>query len=151
MDASNELEAVRGQKKIVFTNGCFDLIHAGHATYLAEARALGDVLVLGLNSDASVKRLKGPLRPIQPEQERSYLLSQLCSVDYVCLFEEDTPLNLIETIAPDVLVKGGDWEIDKIVGASFVLNRGGIVKKLSFVDGRSTSEIIQTILDRYAP
>ena len=102
------------QQKIVFTNGCFDLLHCGHITYLAKARELGDVLVLGLNSDASVKRLKGPTRPVNPQDARALVLAALEMIDYVVVFEEDTPYELIAKVKPDVLVKGGDYEIDKV-------------------------------------
>ncbi|MGE3608938.1 MAG: D-glycero-beta-D-manno-heptose 1-phosphate adenylyltransferase [Bacteriovoracaceae bacterium] len=132
-------------KKIVFTNGCFDILHRGHVTYLNEARKLGDLLVIGLNSDASVKRLKGPERPINNEQDRQYVLSQLKSVDFVEIFEEDTPLNLILKVMPKVLVKGGDWKIDQIVGAKEVIQNGGEVFSLNFVDGYSTTSIIKKI------
>ncbi len=132
-------------KKIVFTNGCFDILHRGHVTYLAEARKLGDLLVIGLNSDASVKRLKGEERPINNEQDRQYVLSQLKSVDFVEIFTEDTPLNLILKINPQVLVKGGDWKIDQIVGGKEVLAQGGDVFSLNFVDGYSTTSTIHKI------
>jgi rfaE bifunctional protein nucleotidyltransferase chain/domain len=104
-------------KKIVFTNGCFDIVHRGHITYLNEAKALGELLVIGLNSDRSVKELKGPERPINNEQDRKYLLENLKSVDFVEIFDEQTPLNLIKTIMPSILVKGGDWKIEQIVGS----------------------------------
>jgi D-glycero-beta-D-manno-heptose 1-phosphate adenylyltransferase len=132
-------------KKIVFTNGCFDILHRGHVTYLAEARKLGDLLVVGLNSDASVKRLKGNDRPINNEEDRLYVLSQLKSVDFVEIFSEDTPLNLILKIGPQVLVKGGDWKIDQIVGGKEVLANGGDVFSLNFVDGYSTTATIHKI------
>jgi rfaE bifunctional protein nucleotidyltransferase chain/domain len=132
-------------KKIVFTNGCFDILHKGHVTYLAEARKLGDVLLIGVNSDASVKRLKGPERPINNEQDRAYVLSQLKSVDFTEIFTEDTPLNLILKVKPHVLVKGGDWKIDQIVGAKEVIANGGEVYSLNFVDGYSTTSIIKKI------
>lgn len=132
-------------KKIVFTNGCFDILHRGHVTYLSEARKLGDLLVVGLNSDASVHRLKGPERPINKELDRQYVLSQLKAVDFVEIFTEDTPLNLILTVKPKVLVKGGDWKIDQIVGAKEVIADGGDVFSLNFVDGYSTTNIIQKI------
>jgi rfaE bifunctional protein nucleotidyltransferase chain/domain len=132
-------------KKIVFTNGCFDILHRGHVTYLAEARKLGDLLVIGLNSDASVKRLKGPERPINNENDRRYVLSQLKSVDHVEVFTEDTPLNLILTVKPKVLVKGGDWKIDQIVGGKEVQQMGGEVFSLNFVDGYSTTNLIEKI------
>lgn len=132
-------------KKIVFTNGCFDILHRGHVTYLAEAKKLGDLLVIGLNSDASVKRLKGPERPINNEEDRKYVISQLKSVDFVEIFTEDTPLNLILKVKPDVLVKGGDWKIDQIVGGKEVIANGGDVFSLNFVDGYSTTSIIHKI------
>ena len=140
-----ELQKVRAQKKVVFTNGCFDILHIGHVTYLEEARSCGDILVVGVNSDASVKRLKGPERPIQNEADRSRILAALKSVSYTTLFTEDTPLKLIEAVKPDVLVKGGDWSIDQIVGSDVVLSYGGEVKSLSFVDGRSTTNIVNKI------
>lgn len=132
-------------KRIVFTNGCFDILHRGHVTYLSEARKLGDLLVVGLNSDDSVKRLKGPERPINNELDRQYVLSQLKAVDFVEIFREDTPLNLILKVAPSILVKGGDWKIDQIVGAKEVLGWGGDVFSLQFVDGYSTTSIIHKI------
>ncbi len=138
------LEKNKG-KKIVFTNGCFDILHRGHVTYLAEARKLGDFLVIGLNSDASVKRLKGPERPINNENDRRYVMSQLKSVDYVEIFTEDTPLNLILTVKPKVLVKGGDWKIEQIVGGKEVQQMGGEVFSLNFVDGYSTTNLIEKI------
>ena len=129
-------------QKIVFTNGCFDLLHVGHIRYLQEARKLGHVLFVGINSDASVKRLKGPERPIQNENDRAEILTSLHCVTHTVLFIEDTPLELIKLIQPDVLVKGGDWPVDKIVGHEVVLKRGGLVKSLNFVEGRSTTAII---------
>jgi D-glycero-beta-D-manno-heptose 1-phosphate adenylyltransferase len=134
-------------KKIVFTNGCFDILHRGHVTYLSEARKLGDLLIVGLNSDASVKRLKGPERPINNEEDRKYVLSQLKSVDHVEIFTEDTPLNLILKVKPRVLVKGGDWKIDQIVGGKEVIANGGDVFSLNFVDGYSTTSLINKIQD----
>ena len=144
-DLQKELSQ-REQRKVVFTNGCFDLLHVGHIRYLKEAKACGDLLVVGLNSDDSVKRLKGETRPVQCEEDRAEILSSLEAVDYVTIFSEDTPKQLIEEVAPDVLVKGGDWSIDKIVGSDFVLARGGEVKSLSFVQGRSTSSIIDQVI-----
>jgi len=132
-------------KRIVFTNGCFDILHRGHVTYLTEARKLGDLLVVGINSDASVKRLKGPERPINKENDRSYVLSQLKAVDFTEIFTEDTPLNLILKVKPKILVKGGDWKIDQIVGAKEVIADGGDVFSLNFVDGYSTTSIINKI------
>ena len=132
-------------KKIVFTNGCFDLIHRGHIEYLNLAKECGDILIVGLNSDDSVRRLKGVDRPINYEQDRAVVLNNLKSVDYVCIFDEDTPYELISIIKPDVLVKGGDWAIDDIVGSDIVLDRGGEVKSLQFVEGKSTTDIIEKI------
>ncbi|MBL7665480.1 MAG: D-glycero-beta-D-manno-heptose 1-phosphate adenylyltransferase [Bacteriovoracaceae bacterium] len=132
-------------KKIVFTNGCFDIIHRGHITYLNEAKKLGDVLFIGLNSDKSVRRLKGEDRPINNEQDRAFVLLNLKSVDFVEVFDEETPLALIKAVAPKVLVKGGDWSVDKIVGSKEVLALGGEVFSLKFVDGHSTTSIIQKI------
>lgn len=135
----------RRPPRVVFTNGCFDILHVGHARYLRDARALGDLLVVGLNSDSSVKRLKGEQRPVVNEDERAELLSSLGVVDYVVMFNDDTPLALIENVAPDVLVKGGDWPPEKIVGSSFVLARGGEVKSLPFHPGKSTTSILERI------
>ena len=136
------LEKIKG-KTLVFTNGCFDILHSGHVAYLNEAKAQGDYLIIGLNSDASVKRLKGEQRPINKELDRKFVLENLKSVDCVQIFEEDTPLEIIKQICPQILVKGGDWKIDQIVGSDFVLANGGVVKSLIFKDGYSTSKIIQ--------
>lgn len=139
------IEANKG-KKIVFTNGVFDILHRGHVTYLAEARKLGDLLVLGLNSDSSVKRLgKGDDRPLNKEEDRKVVMSALKSVDFVEIFSEDTPLNLILEVKPNVLVKGGDYKIEQIVGAKEVLGWGGEVYSLNFVDGYSTTSLIKKI------
>lgn len=132
-------------RKIVFTNGCFDILHHGHLQLLASAAELGDVLVSGLNSDASVQRLKGKTRPLVHEQDRLFQLASLLHVDAVCLFEEDTPIELIKAVRPDVLVKGGDYTIDNIVGAELVQGYGGAVTTIPFVDGYSTSTLIDTI------
>ena len=137
------------KKKVVFTNGCFDVLHAGHVDYLNKTKAAGDVLILGLNSDASVKRIKGEKRPIVCEEERAFILSNLKAVDYVTLFEEDTPQEIIGELIPDILVKGADWAIDKIVGRDIVEANGGEVKTISFVTDQSTTNIIQTIIERY--
>jgi rfaE bifunctional protein nucleotidyltransferase chain/domain len=145
---SKELEKFLSEnkgKKIVFTNGCFDILHKGHVSYLNEAKKLGDLLVIGLNSDASVKRLKGPERPINNEIDRQFVMKNLKAVDFVEIFEEDTPLNLILTVKPQVLVKGGDWKIDQIVGGKEVIANGGEVFSLNFVDGYSTTSIITKI------
>jgi rfaE bifunctional protein nucleotidyltransferase chain/domain len=131
--------------RIVFTNGCFDLLHPGHVKYLAEARDLGHRLVVGLNSDSSVKRLKGADRPVQDENARAFVLAGLSTVDAVIIFDEDTPLNLIKAIQPDVLVKGGDWPEDQIVGADIVKAGGGQVLSLPFSEGYSTSALIEKI------
>ena len=136
-------------KKIVFTNGCFDLIHAGHVDYLSKSKAMGDVLIVGLNSDDSVRRLKGKMRPILKEKERAFILSNLKPVDYVIFFNEDTPQKLIEELLPDILVKGSDWAIDEIVGADEVIANGGEVKTIEFVNDQSTSKIIQKIVSGY--
>jgi len=133
----------REGKRIVFTNGCFDILHAGHAKYLGKAATLGDVLVVGLNGDESVRRLKGIGRPVQAEADRAYLLASLACVAYVVIFRDDTPARLIERVVPHVLVKGGDWKGRTIVGADFVRAGGGKVRTLRFLAGRSTTSIIR--------
>ena len=135
--------------KLVFTNGVFDLLHVGHLRYLKAARALGDALAVGLNADACVKRLKGPLRPILPQSERAELLAGLACVDYVCIFEEDDPRALIQAVVPGILAKGGDWPIDKILGRDTVEAAGGTVLSLPFVDGRSTTAIVRDIAAKF--
>lgn len=135
-------EMRKSNATVVFTNGVFDILHAGHTTYLGAARALGDVLVVGLNTDASVKRLKGPERPINTEADRATVLQALRSVDHVVLFGQDTPLELITTIVPDVLVKGGDYTRQTIVGADLVEQHGGRVVTIPLVEGRSTTNVI---------
>ena len=137
------------RKRIVFTNGCFDLLHIGHVRYLEKAKALGDVLVVGVNSDASVRKLKGPKRPILPEEERAGILSGLGCVDYITIFSEIDPLKLIASLRPDVLVKGGDWTKEQTVGKEVVERSGGEVVILPFVKGASTSSLIHTILSKY--
>ncbi len=137
-------------KRIVFTNGCFDLLHAGHVKYLQKARGLGDLLVLGLNSDASVRRLKGEKRPLIAEEERAHLLAALNCIDYVVLFDEDTPLALITQLKPDILVKGGDYTPDAVVGKEVVEAYGGRVELVAFVDGKSSTNIIERVLERYS-
>ena len=132
---------------VVLTNGCFDIIHRGHTQYLAEAKALGDVLVVGVNTDRSVRALKGDTRPIVPEDDRAHVVAALSSVDLVCLFDEDTPLELITAIVPDVLAKGAGYERDTIVGADFVEGHGGRVAAIEELRGRSTRGIIARILD----
>ena len=136
-------------KRIVFTNGCFDLLHLGHVRYLEEAKALGDVLVVGVNSDSSVRKLKGSKRPILPEKERTEILSGLGCVDYITTFSEADPLKLITSLKPNLLVKGGDWAREQIVGREVVERSGGEVVIIPFVKGASTSNVIDTILKRF--
>jgi len=150
-----ELKTVRESfrqknKKVVFTNGVFDIIHRGHIEYLLKARELGDALVVGLNSNSSVKRIKGEKKPIVNENDRAFILSNLNPVDYVCLFDDDTPLNLITEILPDVLVKGADWSVNNIIGKDIVEKSGGKVMTIDFVPDRSTTSIIDIILDRFS-
>jgi rfaE bifunctional protein nucleotidyltransferase chain/domain len=142
----NRIKADR--KKIVFTNGCFDLLHIGHIRYLAQAKRLGDFLIIGLNSDSSVKELKGEDRPINSFEDRATLLSAIESVDLVIMFEEQTPENLIKDIVPDILVKGGDYNIEDIVGYQTVMQNGGQVKTLSFYEGYSSTNYINKIKKR---
>ena len=142
----NRIKADR--KKIVFTNGCFDLLHVGHIRYLAQAKRVGDFLIIGLNSDSSVKKLKGEDRPINSFEDRATLLSAIESVDLVIMFEEQTPENLIKDIVPDILVKGGDYNIEDIVGYQTVMQNGGQVKTLSFYDGYSSTNYINKIKKR---
>jgi len=141
-------EMKRAGNRLVFTNGCFDLLHAGHVRYLSEARALGDALVVALNSDRSVRELKGEGRPILNEQERAEVIAALEAVDYVVIFDEETPRELITALLPDVLVKGGDWPLDEIVGRDEVEAAGGRVLSLPYVEGSSTSDIIERIRNR---
>jgi len=150
----NELKATverlkREGKKVVFTNGCFDILHAGHTRYLREARKLGDALILALNSDSSVRSIKGPMRPIVPEAERAEVVASLDSVDYVTVFDELTPLELIEDLRPDVIVKGGDWAEKDIVGAEAVRKWGGRVAVMPEIEGASTTNIIDKVLQVY--
>jgi D-beta-D-heptose 7-phosphate kinase/D-beta-D-heptose 1-phosphate adenosyltransferase len=150
------LEALAGQrrrlrsesKRVVFTNGVFDIIHRGHVEYLTRARAMGDAHVVGLNDDASVRRIKGPSRPVNVQEDRAIVLAALVPVDFVCLFSEDTPLALIEQLVPDVLVKGADWKPDAIVGREVVERAGGTVATIEFVEGKSTTSIIDRIAGR---
>lgn len=139
----------RAGQKVVFTNGCFDIVHLGHIDYLEKARALGDRLVLGLNTDASVSRLKGPARPVVDEYARARLMAALSFVDTVILFDEPTPQELIEALKPDILVKGDDYTVETIVGADFVINNGGEVKTVSLVPGYSTTTLIEKIKTSY--
>ncbi len=136
-------------KKVVFTNGCFDIIHAGHIDYLSKAKTLGDVMIVGLNSDDSVQIIKGKKRPILKESERAFILTNIEHVDYVVIFDQDTPEQLIAKLIPDILVKGADWNIEDIVGKDIVLANGGKVKTITFVNEQSTSKIIDIILERY--
>ncbi len=135
----------KDSKKIVFTNGCFDILHVGHIRYLSEAKSLGDILVIGINSDKSVKELKGPSRPINSLSDRALILSELRYVDYVISFEEQTPLELIKIIMPDILVKGGDYTVETVVGSSEVIHSGGQVKLLQFHEGYSSTNYIDKI------
>lgn len=149
-----EIKKIRTQfksegKKVVFTNGVFDLIHSGHVDYLIKAKEMGDVLILALNSDSSVKRIKGNKRPILEQNERAFIVSNLKPVDYVTFFEEDTPAEIISDLIPDILVKGADWAIDKIVGREVVEANGGEVKNIKFINDQSTSNIIKIIKERY--
>ena len=152
LDAPAAARAVAARRqrgeRLVFTNGCFDILHPGHVRYLQAARGLGEVLLVGVNSDASVRRLKGPTRPVMAEADRVTVLAALESVDYVVLFGEDTPLELIRTVQPDVLVKGGDWAVDQIVGREVVEARGGQVLAIPFVAGHSTTGVIERIEGR---
>jgi D-beta-D-heptose 7-phosphate kinase/D-beta-D-heptose 1-phosphate adenosyltransferase len=140
--------AQRAGRRVVFTNGCFDLLHRGHTRYLEQARALGDLLVVAINSDASVRALKGPSRPVVPAEQRAEVLAALSAVDLVAIFDELDPARVIRAVRPDVLVKGGDWPISQIVGADFVQSRGGTVRSLPYVDGASTSDLIGRIVVR---
>ena len=136
-------------KRIVFTNGCFDLLHVGHVRYLEQAKALGDILIVGINGNHSVRGLKGPLRPILPVEDRAEILSGLGCIDYITVFDEPTPLELITLLKPHVLVKGGDWTKDEVIGSEVVEGLDGKVVLLPFVEGSSTSNLIETILKRH--
>ncbi|MCW8802763.1 MAG: D-glycero-beta-D-manno-heptose 1-phosphate adenylyltransferase [Ignavibacteriaceae bacterium] len=151
----SELKAIRSKlkaegKKVVFTNGVFDLIHSGHVDYLSKSKKLGDVLIVGLNTDDSVRRIKGDKRPILKQEERAFVLANIKPVDYVIFFNEDTPEKLISEIIPDVLVKGADWAVEKIVGREIVEKNGGKVINIEFVNDQSTSKIIDLIVQRYS-
>jgi len=150
---SDLLQVIKGlreaEKRIVFTNGCFDILHVGHVRYLAAARSKGDALVLGLNSDASVKSIKPDNRPIISQDQRAEVLAGLACVDYITIFDEPDPLALIQTIKPDVLIKGADWEEMEIIGSEVVKSYGGDVVRIEIVPGISTTQIIQRILKRY--
>ncbi len=138
-------------KRIVFTNGVFDILHRGHVEYLNRARDLGDCLVVAVNSDASVRRIKGPDRPVVPEADRSFVISNLKCVDFVCIFNEDTPYEVIKMIQPDVLVKGADWKVEDVIGKDVVEARGGKVVTINYMEGRSTTNIIKKILSGNSP
>ncbi len=146
-DLARQLDALRAAgRRVVFTNGCFDIVHPGHVRYLTAARQLGDALVVALNTDASVRRLgKEKGRPFNSERDRAEVIAALAAVDYVTLFDEDTPLELIRALRPDVLVKGGDWRVEDIVGGDEVLARGGEVHSLQFAPGYSTTELVNRI------
>ncbi|MEJ5286713.1 MAG: ADP-heptose synthase / D-glycero-beta-D-manno-heptose 7-phosphate kinase [Candidatus Kapaibacterium sp.] len=145
-DIENICNEIRSKgNKIVFTNGCFDLIHIGHVRYLTEAKKLGDVLIVGLNSDDSVRRLKGSNRPITPQEERAEILDALKPVDIVVVFEEDTPIELIKKVRPNVLVKGGDYTLEQIVGADLVKSTGGEVIVIPYVKDKSTTNLIEKL------
>jgi len=137
-------------KKVVFTNGCFDILHAGHVDYLNKAKAAGDILIVALNSDKSTRSIKGEKRPIVNERERGFIMANLKAVDYVTFFDEDTPAEIISELIPDVLIKGADWDINKIVGKDIVEANGGEVKTIEFVNFQSTTNIIDTVLERYS-
>lgn len=139
----------RARRRVAFTNGCFDLLHAGHVQYLARIKRLADRLVVGINSDASMRRLKGPGRPLVPQRDRAQVLAGLQSVDYVTVFDDDTPLDLIRAVRPDVLAKGADWASGEIIGADVVRRAGGRVVRIPLLIGRSTSRLIERIVARY--
>ena len=150
----NELAEIRQElklqnKKVVFTNGVFDILHAGHVDYITKAKSKGDILIVGVNSDSSVKKIKGELRPIVPQKERAFIIASLKPVDYVVIFDEETPYEVIKKIIPDVLVKGGDWSIENIVGKDIVESNGGKVETIEFINDRSTTNIIKTVLERF--
>lgn len=147
IEIRNKLKAEN--KKVVFTNGCFDILHAGHVDYLNKAKEFGDILIVALNSDKSVKRIKGEKRPIVNQTERSFIIGNLKSVDYVTFFVEDTPKEIIDELIPDILVKGADWSIENIVGRETVEKNGGSVETIKFINFQSTSNIIDVIRDRY--
>ncbi len=136
-------------KKVVFTNGCYDILHRGHVEYLTRAKALGDILIVAVNADASVRRLKGEHRPIVQEEDRAFIIASLAAVDYACLFGEDTPFDIISALVPDVLVKGADWKVEDIVGKDIVEGAGGVVRTIEFVPSRSTTNVIDEIIKRY--
>jgi rfaE bifunctional protein nucleotidyltransferase chain/domain len=149
-----EIVQIRAQlrelgKKLVFTNGCFDILHAGHVRYLNQARSMGDALVVGVNSDRSVRKIKGESRPIVSEEERAEVLAALACIDFVFIFDDPTPKRVIDAIVPDVLVKGADWGISEIVGRDTVENAGGSVLNIPLVEGTSTTEIIRRVVEHF--
>ncbi len=146
-DIAEELR--KKKKRIGFTNGCFDILHAGHADYLKKAKSLCDVLIVGLNSDSSIKRIKGEKRPINNQTDRAVVLCALESVDYVVLFEEDVPVDLIKRVRPDVLIKGADWKDKEVAGCDFIKSYGGECRFVEFVYNRSTTDVIGKIVDEY--
>lgn len=149
-DAKKEIDILKKQgKKIVFTNGCFDILHIGHTRYLYSARELGDFLIVAVNSDKSIKAIKGPERPVIPDNERIEMLAALGCVDMAILFDEEDPLEVIKFLVPDILVKGGDWKEDEIIGSDVVKNSGGRVIRIPFIKGASTTGIINRILDGF--
>jgi len=137
-------------KKVVFTNGVFDILHRGHVEYLEKAKALGNLLIIGLNSDSSVRRIKGPQRPLCGQEDRAIVLSALACVDHIVLFDEDTPQKLIEVLVPDILVKGADYSVEQIVGAEVVLKNGGKVLPIELTPGKSTTELIKKVVETYS-
>ncbi len=143
-------QAKAAGKKVVFTNGVFDLLHRGHVEYLQKARELGDLLILGLNSDDSVRRIKGPRRPLCSQEDRAVVLSALVCVDHIVIFDEDTPQKLIKSLVPDILVKGADYSVEQIVGSDIVLKNGGQVIPIELAPGKSTTELIDKIVKAYA-
>jgi rfaE bifunctional protein nucleotidyltransferase chain/domain len=136
-------------KRLVFTNGCFDILHIGHVRYLNKARSLGDALAVGINSDRSVREIKGELRPIVPELERAEVLAALACVDFVFIFDDSTPKRVLDAIVPDILVKGADWSLDEIVGRDTVENAGGVVLNIPLVEGSSTTDLIRKVLEHF--
>lgn len=147
VEIRNDLK--RQNKKVVFTNGVFDILHAGHVDYITKAKEKGDILIVAVNSDSSVRRIKGELRPIVPQHERAFIISSLKPVDFVVIFNEDTPLEVITKLVPDVLIKGADWDIEKIVGREIVEANGGEVETIQFINDQSTTNIIKIVLERF--
>lgn len=153
--ALSQAQTIRQQakaagRKVVFTNGVFDILHRGHVEYLQKARELGDLLIIGLNSDDSVRRIKSPRRPLCSQEDRAVVLSALSCVDHIVLFDEDTPQKLIETLIPDILVKGADYSVEQIVGADVVLKNGGKVLQIELTPGKSTTELIKKVVEAYS-